>query len=475
MPINYTEKGIAIIDDETTSWGDEGRNSLNALSVLFAAEDKANGVFDGMIASDGGGLQVDYTTGYGWVYGQYYSITAGNKTATAGTASDNLKRNYLYLNSSGVMTISTTAPTGQFAMLAVIDCDASQITAIYDYRRQPRQNKNIMFNPLPDVWAGGTSFSLDDTGDLASNWIFSKSDGDMEVDVTRETDGPDTADSGAVRGYCLQVECTVADVSLGAIDGANLQVTSLDFNVLEYILGRYLTISMWLKSDKTGIYTIGVRALNQKSYFTEVTISAAGVWEKKIVRITDIDALVAILTPPSSAGKVAVTIGLAGGSSLHQTAGVWSFASGAVTSNNVNFFDTVGNYLKVAQVKLEAGDDATRFDRGNYFDDLATAGASVKSFGVASIAGKPAGQGRVLPSGTSSEIFFDFGGDILSSYSTLSQNLRINDGFTTANATLSATEGTTTGSKLTYTHSSLTPGPAILETNGAGEGKVVFS
>jgi len=111
-----------------TGWDDEVNENVQILEVFLAALKQGNSVVSGLAPSDGGGLQVDYAAGVADVGDAKRTVGASNESCTANV------KNWLYVNSSGTVVISTTVPTGDFCPIAMIDAGAAAIDRIADLR-----------------------------------------------------------------------------------------------------------------------------------------------------------------------------------------------------------------------------------------------------------------------------------------------------------------------------------------------------
>lgn len=111
-----------------TGWDDEVNDNIQILEVFLAGLKQGNSVVSGLAPSDGGGLDVAYSAGVADVGDAKRTISGGSKTCTASA------KNWLYVNSSGTVVISTTAPTGDFCPIAMIDAAGAAIDRIADMR-----------------------------------------------------------------------------------------------------------------------------------------------------------------------------------------------------------------------------------------------------------------------------------------------------------------------------------------------------
>ena len=121
-----------------TGWDDELHDNIKILEVFLAAIKQGNSVVSGLAPTDGGGLDVDYAAGVADVGDARRTVSASSKTCTAGV------KNWLYVDSSGVMQISTTAPTGDFCPVAMIDAGVASIDRIADLRHFGRVSAGVI-------------------------------------------------------------------------------------------------------------------------------------------------------------------------------------------------------------------------------------------------------------------------------------------------------------------------------------------
>jgi len=186
-----------------------------------------------------------------------------------------------------------------------------------------------------------------------------------------------SSDVPAGQGFSksIKLACTTADSSIGAaeiatmsqvIEGQNLQ--RLNYGTSD---AKTITLSFWVKSNKTGIYTIAIykHAGGGTAYGcpVEYTISSANTWEKKTITVTPTAGSTTLIT--SSAGAIIdsngagieVHWGLAWGSNYNSTNNTWSSSGFYSTSNQVNWLDSTSNNFYITGIQLEVG-SATPFE-----------------------------------------------------------------------------------------------------------------
>ena len=180
----------------------------------------------------------------------------------------------------------------------------------------------------------------------------------------------------------LRLNCTTADTSIAAGQYAYVATTveAQHCQHLQYgtANAKNLTLSFWVKSNKTGTYTVSVRKQDTTQYVLpiEYTISASDTWEKKTINISPTAGSTSLIT--SSGGVIdnnngeGLQIGwsLVWGSDYHATNNTWTTASAYSTSNQVNWMDSTSNNFYLTGVQLELGTVATPFEHRSYMEEL---------------------------------------------------------------------------------------------------------
>ena len=241
-------------------------------------------------------------------------------------------------------------------------------------------NRNLVINGAMQVFQRATAATTasNNTYQTADRWkIFESTDGAYTTE--RSTDTP----SGT--GYSLKAIVTTADTSIAATQYASIEhyIEAQNLQQLEYgtSSAKTLTLSFFVKSNKTGTYTIALYKPDTTGYmFTkEYTIDSANTWEKKTIIITPTAGSTSFIT--SSGGAIANDNGIGLGLSFNLvwgsnfnggTSDAWSATvANYSTTNAVNWMDTVGNTLLISEVQLEVGDTATDFEHRSFADELA--------------------------------------------------------------------------------------------------------
>jgi len=245
----------------------------------------------------------------------------------------------------------------------------------------PLSNRNMIINGAMQVWQRATAATAAaDAYHTVDRWKFNKyNDGaytsekyGLVVDEINTT-GHSTA---------LKLVCTTADASLAGGQYAYVQtnIEGQDLQHLQYgsANAKTITLSFWIKSNKTGIYTILLRKMDTTGYFypKEYTINTANTWEQKTITITPTAGSTSLIT--SAAGKIdndsgsgiMLQFGLAWGSNYNNgTDNTWA-TSGYSTTNQVNWMDTLNNNLYITGVQLELGSNATPFEHRSYTEEF---------------------------------------------------------------------------------------------------------
>ena len=148
------------------------------------------------------------------------------------------------------------------------------------------------------------------------------------------------------------------------IEGQNLQ--HLGYGTSS---AKTMTLSFYVYSNKTGIYSVQIVQENNKYVLYEYTINSADTWEKKTITIV---------------GNTADTIDNDNGVgfyvdwflcansdvSVSPTSSWTSGSSYRASTNQVNLWDNANNYWYLTGCQLEVGDTATSFEHHSYADEL---------------------------------------------------------------------------------------------------------
>ena len=234
--------------------------------------------------------------------------------------------------------------------------------------------RNLIINGDMRIAQRGTSVTGKTTGGYFTVDRWTSSIGTAGTwTISQDTDVP----TGQGFSNSHKYDCTTANASLSAgseaaiiqmIEAQNLQHLKFGTSSAEQ-----LTVSFWVKSNKTGTYIFELyqwddnRAIS-KSY----TIDTADTWEKKTITI-DADTTGVIDNNNDKGFQCAWWI--AAGS--NNTSGTLQTSWGTLTSANravgqVNLADSTSNYINITGVQLEISDgEATPFEHRPYDMELA--------------------------------------------------------------------------------------------------------
>ena len=182
--------------------------------------------------------------------------------------------------------------------------------------------------------------------------------------MSQDTDVP----SGQGFSKSLKLDCTTAQTSYSGdqliavvqkIEGQNLQYLKYGTSSAES-----LTLSFWVKSNKTGTYTLELdQAGNGKDYSQTYTISSADTWEKKTLTFNG-DTATALANDNTE--ELEINFWLAASSNF--TSGTlntsWNSTVNAnrVSPSQVNIADSTSNEWYITGVQLEVGTSASDFE-----------------------------------------------------------------------------------------------------------------
>ena len=224
--------------------------------------------------------------------------------------------------------------------------------------------RNIIINGDMSIFQRSTSASsLTGSGYHAPDrYRFSKS-GFGTWTWSQSTDVP----SGQGFAYSQKLDCTTADASPSAgsqfkiehkIEGQNLQYLKKGTSSAES-----LTLSFWVKSNKTGTYIAELYDNdNSRQISKSYTIDSASTWEKKTITYAG-DTTGAFDNDNASSLQLTLWLGAGSTYSSGTLSTTWTAQTSADRAvGQVNLADSTSNEWYITGVQLEAGTTASDFE-----------------------------------------------------------------------------------------------------------------
>lgn len=216
---------------------------------------------------------------------------------------------------------------------------------------------------------GGTHTTI--SGYHFDRWKFQKDGlGQYAHSVTQSSDSPDGFNNS------LRLEVTTTETSLSASEDLCLthHVEGQNCQVLRAGTGsaKPFTLSFWVKSSKTGTYTISAtveQSGTNKIFATTYNINQANVWEYKVVKFPPCPGVIADSTAGELTFRWIINAGsnYTTGTSLHQ----WSnYASNLFAGGHQTQIMTDGDIWQITGAQVEAGKNATDFEHRPYGEEL---------------------------------------------------------------------------------------------------------
>ena len=230
--------------------------------------------------------------------------------------------------------------------------------------------RNIVINGAMQIFQRATSATAVGSGYTTVDRFRGDTSTDGAFTTEKSTDNPFGT------GNSLKCQVTTADTSLSGTQFSRIiqRIEGQDLQQLSYgtSSAKTLALSFWVKSNKTGIYSILLRKPDNTAYhfIHEYTISSANTWEQKEIIITPTAGSTSFIT--ASAGAIdndnglglELSFGLGQGSTYAiGTSNTWSSDTNTyASSNQVNWMDSTSNNFYLTQVQLEVGSQATPFE-----------------------------------------------------------------------------------------------------------------
>ena len=189
-----------------------------------------------------------------------------------------------------------------------------------------------------------------------------------------------TVPSGKGFAYSWKWDCQVADTSLASdhYGIAEYRIEAQDLQHLGYgtSSAKPITLSFWVKTNKTGTYVFSIYANDGARYVSKTyTVNQANSWEYKTITIEG-DTAGTINNDNGDGFRLWWWLGsgtnFSGGT---MQPGVWrswgSDQNGATPGLSVNMADSTSNEWFITGVQLEVGHNATDFEHRSYGEELA--------------------------------------------------------------------------------------------------------
>jgi len=172
----------------------------------------------------------------------------------------------------------------------------------------------------------------------------------------------------------LKLTVTTADTSLGTSDYYFSWQKIEGFNTSDLMFGtanaKTVTLSFWVKSSITGQFsTFLTNSAESYSQPFAYTINSANTWEQKTITFTG--ATAGTWIGATNGVGLIVGFGLANGTNLLGTSGVWAASNYYGSTGDVNWMATNGNTFQYTGVQLEVGSSATGYEYRQYTTELA--------------------------------------------------------------------------------------------------------
>lgn len=214
------------------------------------------------------------------------------------------------------------------------------------FRKIIYPENNALINSGMTEWWRGTSFTAN-TGYAADRWkTFSSHTATISVD--KDTDIPDDLQYEGASSFKYTV---TSGVSTGAAEWSLIE-QKIEGNIFNSLIGKWVTVSFWCKSNVTGILSASLFNYDDSRRYTfEFTINQADTWERKHANVY-IDPSVTFSSGINRSAVFYINLGV--GSNYHGNLEQWNGTDWG-TSNAVDFMGTTNNYFKFTGAMISEG------------------------------------------------------------------------------------------------------------------------
>lgn len=204
---------------------------------------------------------------------------------------------------------------------------------------------------------------------VCDRWTYNR-DGTEVITMSQENDAP------AGFYHSTKILVTTADTSLPAGTHQRFETRLEAQDVRQLAHGtadaKQATVSFWVKSNKTGDYSVGFFKDDEGGNNTisqGYTINSSGTWEYKTHTFAADTSNGFASTDANKGLRVWFTLG-ANSDRTTGTANTWSTsANHRAVGQSVNLFDAVNNYWQITGVCLNIGDSAIDFPHDESYGD----------------------------------------------------------------------------------------------------------
>ena len=228
-------------------------------------------------------------------------------------------------------------------------------------------NKNLVINGAMNVAQRGTSSTSEGYQTVDRFFITINAEDNLAFTQAQSTDAP----TGFSNSY--KIDCTTVESALASDELAYVAYKTEAQDGMRTLNGtadaKSLTLSFWVKSNKTGTYAITLYKPDNtaRSLGKTYTISSANTWEYKTVTFEG-DTSGGGLDDNNDEGLSFYFTLMAGSDWTSSDGTSWhNYASSKFSyGHNVNMFDNTANEWLLTGVQLEIGEKATAFEHEPY-------------------------------------------------------------------------------------------------------------
>lgn len=262
--------------------------------------------------------------------------------------------------------------------------------------------ENVLINPYLDIWNGGIVFSASANVNMVTADMFrllTSMSTTLALNVTRfersanASNVPTLAQCGVLLNNSIGISVSTGVATVGSTQFSTIDTRLEGYNFRQ-LAQKPMAFQFWVKTNRTGTYCMSVKNTGgTQTYLQEFSASSTS-WERKTFFIPPTPAT-GTWDYSSGVGLI-LSVVLACGSGFTTIAGNWTATNAIATSNQINFFSSAGNVIRLTGFGLQEGTQCGPLQYKNYLEEDLKCRRYRPFFGINTSGNVPLASGQVV-------------------------------------------------------------------------------